>query len=403
MKKAQHSICFDDISGDIISRYPHLEKYNDLRYDILKRERKKFENFQLKDYVVMSANLQNFLPEVPTSEYHDIYMNILLGRALLNQETHRTELIDRVDTHNMEAALAAEHLPAVFCTYHLGSYRSIIGLLAKMGIPFVLIVDANTYHKQQARVKQQVAAFHKTYRQEGVFFDMLNAELPNSAMSMMKYLREGVSIVAYIDGNTGGGGIFNKNERFQLKIPFLNQEIYSRKGIATISWMSKRPLIPVISYYQKDSIRPNIKFYDPVFPDQWSKAGQTYVPEITRKLYRILESYLVEYYDQWETWFYLHKYLDADKLEPEWSEEMSSRPRDEKLRFSFNKTDFDLFRMDRENYLFNKRTYQTYPIHEELFDILHQIERSEETQLIRAGLDESLIDQLWDNGIIHQQ
>ena len=403
MKKAQHSINFNTISVEIIDRYPHLATYNDLRHRILNREQKKFEDHQLKDYVVMSANLQNFLPEVPASEYQEIYMNILLGRALLNEETDRTELIDKVDVHHMDSVLVPENLPAVFCTYHLGSYRSIIGLLAKMGIPFVLIVDANTYHKQKDRVKRQVEAFHQAYGQTGVHFDMLNAELPNSAMTMMKLLKEGISIVAYIDGNTGGGGIFNKNDRFQLKIPFLNQEIYSRKGIATISWMSKRPIIPIISYYQKDNIRPNIMFYDPVFPNQWNKDPKTYVPEITRKLYRILESYLIEYYDQWETWFYLHKYLDSDNLQPEWGEETPVRPSGQKVRFSFNQADFDLFRMERDNYLFNKRTYQTYPIHEELFDILKRINGQEEQHLLKNGVDQALLDQLWDNGIIHQQ
>ncbi len=400
MKKAQQSISFNTINGEIISKYPHLESYNDLRNHILERERKKFEAFQLKDFVVMSANLQNFLPEVPASEYEEIYTNILLGRALLNEETHRTELIDKVDTHQMEEVLTAKHLPAVFCTYHLGSYRSVIGLLARQGVPFVLIVDANTYHRQGAGIKRQVIQFHQAYGQEGTYFDMLNAELPNSAMTMLKYLREGISIVAYIDGNTGGGGIFHKNDRFQLKIPFLEQEIFSRKGIAAISWMSKCPIIPVISYYRKGNIRPNIVFYDPVFPDKWNKPPQTYIPEITKKLYRILESHLIEYYDQWETWFYLHKYLDADSLSIDWAGETPARPAGKKVSFSFNQVDFDLFRMNADHYLFNKRTYQTYPIDEDLFEALRKVDAKGESQLLSAGFSKALIDQLIDNGIL---
>jgi lauroyl/myristoyl acyltransferase len=400
MTNVAYNTLFEEISQDVVQEHPHMEKYEEYRDLILEREQQKFEDFQLKDFVLMSANLQNFLPEVPVSEYKDIYMRILLGRALLAEQPQHVELIGRVHTHQMEEALRPQNLPAVFCTYHLGSYRAIIGLLAKLGIPFILIVDAKTYHVQGAQVRNQVAAFHSAYGQEGTYFDVINAELPNSAMTMLKYLKEGISVLAYIDGNTGGGGIFHKNDRFQLKIPFLQQEILSRKGIAAISWMSKRPIIPVISYYEEDSIIPHIQFFDPVFPQDWKQAPKTYVPVITRKLYRILESYLVDYYDQWETWFYLHKYLDADGIKSLDQSKATNLAAGDNWQYSFNRVDFDLFKMGEDHYLFNKRTYQTFPIEGDLFEALLKVEAMSEKGLLEVGFPKSLIEQLVDNQIL---
>ncbi|MCB0607370.1 MAG: hypothetical protein KDD12_06635 [Lewinella sp.] len=399
MMAIENTLFFKEVSAETLHKYPHLDKYMGLRERIQLREQDKFLRFQLKDFSLLAANFENFLPQVSREEYKEIYMNILVGRALLNEETQNPRLIDELDIPNLEAAVSPGALPAVFCTYHLGSYRSIIGILGKLGIDFALIVDANTHKNQGERIRQQVARFHEAYNKQASF-EMLNAESPNSAMELAKCLRDGKSIVVYIDGNTGNGGIHHKSEQFHLRVPFLGKEINSRKGVAAISWLSKRPIIPVISHYVPGELRPKVHFLDRIDPLQWAGNPKDFIPETTRSLYGILEHYLVQYYDQWETWLYLHKYLPEDqKVCERQIPAPASGP--EALRFSFNANEFELFKMDEaDHYLFDKRSYATYPIGEDLFYGLHEVRDLDWAAMQTAGFKWPFTLQLIEKGIL---
>jgi len=387
-------------SAGTSNKFPHVENYKGLRKKIELREQQKFSDLQLKDMAFLSANLENFLPAVSASEYEKIYMNVLFGRALLNEETDMPELIGHLDVEGLEAVLTPGALPAVFCTYHLGSYRSIIGVMASKGIDFVLIVDENTYRNQSANIKAKVSKFHKAFG-VSASFDILNAELPDIAMTLSRCLREGKSVIAYIDGNTGSGGIFHKSEVFQLKVRFLDREIYSRKGIAAISWMSKRPIIPVISYYTDgDKKPPTIKFLPPIYPTQWADNPKAYVPDVTTQLYAILEKYLVQYYDQWETWLYLHKYLPPRSMQLVESDCHPSSELTWDTSIAFNDKDFSLFRIEADCFLLNKRTYECFQISEPLFRSLLQAKPRQKIAMESEGFNASLIEDFVERKIL---
>ncbi len=115
----------------------------------------------------------------------------------------------------------------------------------------------------------------------------------------------------YIDGNTGVGGISDDKQKL-VKIKFLNYEIYARKGVAFISHFTQTPIIPIISI-RTGWLSREIHVHKPIFPDK-NKERELYSKQTTQKLYRIFEKYLKLYPEQWEGWFYLHKFLDIKEL-----------------------------------------------------------------------------------------
>ena len=244
---------------------------------------------------------------------------------------------------------------------------------------------------RQRRCRRRIAEIQK----KGALF-LGQPDCPEAAAAQAGVLRLG-------DGEhegDGNGGIHRKSEQFHLRVPFLGKEINSRKGVAAISWLSKRPIIPVISHYVPGELRPKVHFLDRIDPLQWAGNPKDFIPETTRSLYGILEHYLVQYYDQWETWLYLHKYLPEDqKVCERQIPAPASGP--EALRFSFNANEFELFKMDEaDHYLFDKRSYATYPIGEDLFYGLHEVRDLDWAAMQTAGFKWPFTLQLIEKGIL---
>ena len=164
--------------------------------------------------------------------------------------------------------------------------------------------------------------------------------------------------------------------------------------------MSKRPIIPVISYYTDgDKKPPTIKFLPPIYPAQWANNPKAYVPEVTTQLYGILEKYLVQYYDQWETWLYLHKYLPPRSVQLVEGDRHPSSELSWDTSIAFNDRDFSLFRIEGDCFLLNKRTYACFQISEPLFRSLLHAKPRQKLALEAEGFQASLIEDFLDRNI----
>lgn len=365
---------------------------------VIERESHKKARRELKDFNFVSANLFNFLPEIPAEQHEDIYLDILSNHALLTTATNYPELVDRIEISGDTSFLEeAKQLPAIFCTYHLGSYRSIIGFLAKAAIDFVLIVDTNTFHRQHEEVKNTVKSIQQ-YVGKQSFFELVDAERVDIAITLSRYLLSGISVVAYLDGNTGVGGIYNKNDQM-LSIDFLDKQLYSRKGISTLSFATKRPIIPVISYCKEKESAATLHFYEKIDPKGEKKPREQYCFDTTYYLYSLLADQLKTYYNQWEGWFYLHKYLDFDRISAPSNaidkvEIVPSHP------ILFNEREFGLFKMESECYIFQKRQYSSFKITNDLFESLYTLKEEKNSVQFRATLTDALLERLVEKRIL---
>ena len=351
----------------------HLSKLAQARTVVEAREQEKKQVQQQKDFHFVSANLLNFLPQLPSDEHEQVYLNICSMTERLRLESDKPQLIERLKVKGYTDFLREpQKLPVIFCTYHLGSYRALIGFLAKSGVDFVLAMGGNMYQKQRDQIMEQVSAFRKAYGKEA-FFDAVDVTTANATLELTTHLMKKRSVVAYVDGNTGMGGVYQRDDSM-LRLNFLGKPIYSRKGLSVLSFLTKRPLVPAISYYLKanssEDITTNLQFYAPIHPPVSRSDRSHYFVRATIQIYDILAKALEKYYDQWEGWAYVHKYLDFAYLEATAVDEKKVDTSVD-APLVLNKTRYGLFKINEDSYLFDKRRYTSIKLPAPLFALLN--------------------------------
>ena len=200
----------------------------------------------------------------------------------------------------------------VFCTAHLGSYRLLNAALAAAGVQFALVVDARTVAEQGERFTrsfQRIAA----RRGSPMRLALLDAEAGNVGLQVLRLLRRGVSVVFYIDGNTGTGGMARRDEGM-TRVRFFGQTLYARRGIAYLAHTARAPLVPVLNERTAIDAR-TLTFHPPIAPlDGEDRAS--FSAAATQRVYDLLTEYLERVPTQWEGWLYVYRFLDTDALRP---------------------------------------------------------------------------------------
>jgi lauroyl/myristoyl acyltransferase len=297
---------------------------------------------------------------------------------------------------------AEKKKPKIFCAYHVGAYRGVIGILAKAGVDMAMLVDTPTYIKQKDEIIRTIALIN---RQSGhnSRIEVLDAESPDIGREMARALLSGLSIVAYLDGNSGAGGIYKRGPK-SLRLPFMNMEIFSRTGLAMASYAMRAPVVPIMSYYHTEGeVRlPKYHCFDPIAPSATPVPMQTYVAQTTKKLYDILDTYLRRYVDQWESWLYVHKFLDFEALEEQYKQAQATAYEHRIIsdKLVFNKAHYGLFRLNEDPYLMNKLTYKTHKLQEGYYTLLKGLSDPTPLTSLPAALTEATRDELLRQGIL---
>ena len=355
------------------------EAYKTAYRYVVAREEEKKSNYQLKDWEFLIANLANFMPEISEDDYKNIYHKLLTNHLLSGNNFKYADLDSmkymtvRGDVTFLEPD--AHKKSKVFCTYHLGGYRAIFAMLLKANYPVALVVDKKTLTQQKESIETVTEQLNE-HNQTQTKVKILEAENPEIGKNMAMAVLAGYSILIFLDGNTGVGGLYNRTEK-QLKLRFLKQDIYSRTGIAMLSFAMRIPIIPIISYYEtvNDVEVPLYFASEPIIPNAKEISQVDYVLETTLKLYEFLEKYLYQYPDQWESWFYFHKFLsienDKNNYKPSINENLP-----ETLRFHNQR--FGIFKLNDDGYLFDKKAYKAFPVDLSDFEKLAKIKSMKE-------------------------
>lgn len=329
------------------------------------------KELQWQRYALTIANIQALMPQVLEGrKSEDVLFELLAGRSQAPAESHFPA---RIFDYKFEGAfidvVRDNRQPRIFCTYHLGSYRAILGALIRLGYDFSLVIDRNVFESQGDQIRQAVDNIKAAYDSD-TSFDMINAETFDAAMQMANQLRKGRSLVVYLDGNTGTGGIFRHDTKL-LKVSFFQAQLFARQGIAYLSFITQTPIVPVIAFRELD-IDVVLRFYEPLLPDN-GQSKKAYCQSGIQKLYHILEENLLKYPLQWEGWLYVHKYFDLDDLASKLLKihapaVLEAAPESAKL--IFNQRRFSLFRHGASCFLFDSATFLTYEVSETEFDML---------------------------------
>ncbi|MDU1904571.1 MAG: hypothetical protein E6772_07285 [Dysgonomonas sp.] len=321
-----------------------------------------------KVLVLSSANFAKVMPDIPEEDYENLcrynyFYKRLSGIQLQNLEIAQNAKI----TGNLDFT-KGNSIPRIFCTFHMGSYRLMNLILAKYNINFTLVVSKATLKEQK---ETYLKAYEDLKKLTGITssFDFIEAENPSSVLSMLRALKSGKSLMFYIDGNTGVGGI-GKTDETMLPVKLFDSIIYTRKGISFLAHKANVPIINCFSYIENSENIDNvtIQFNDPIFPEHGNKDIHEFCQLTTQRIYDEFSEILRKYPAQWEGWMYIHRYMElsaCNDLNKNISAEL-----DLNQSFIYNKRRLNSFSQGDQKYLFDKITYNTYPINEELIDLL---------------------------------
>jgi lauroyl/myristoyl acyltransferase len=337
-----------------------LEIYGEQRQLLKTYIEKKWDNFDLKNYHFMSANLGKCLPGIAAEQHKQVYHDILSYRALQSIDTRFYQHFDNIDDFkDFNYEKIKEQLPAVFVSFHLGSFRSALAFLIRYNLDVVLIIDPLPYRLQKDAIISQYEVMKQAF---GSASDLViyPADQKDLSIQLLDKTRKQYSVLAFIDGNTGFNGTFNQKK--SEKIPFLGQEIAMRKGLAMLSFYSRRPIVPMLSFYD-DRLQPRWKIFDPIVPAAGATADE-FAKDCLHTLFGILENALKEYYAQWEGWLYLHKFLDTSSF--------GNTGLTKEGPQAFVNPHAGLFAYEQHYYVLNKENYHILEISEEVFSTLSQ-------------------------------
>jgi lauroyl/myristoyl acyltransferase len=134
---------------------------------------------------------------------------------------------------------------------------------------------------------------------------ILIAEDPSTTVKAARRLKKGESVLLYLDGNTGVGGV-KTNQKNMTPIKFLGTEISARTGAAFLSYLTQKPLIPILGT-RSDWLSRDFNVCDPIVPAQ-GMDRKTYCRQSTENLSNHLEQTVRKFPTQWEAWLYLHNF-----------------------------------------------------------------------------------------------
>ncbi|MFD0861501.1 hypothetical protein ACFQ1M_04730 [Sungkyunkwania multivorans] len=338
------------------------EKAVALKKNIYNTNAKTEERYS-KSVAFTSANLKRFLPQIPSKEHEQFYRDCLYNQHLSSLEEYDIGAIDAVDVINETSLPSLENIdqPLVFATYHLGSYRILNSYLTKLGLKTALIVDDEVYNAQANKFLNSWKKVEGHYK-NGSDFVVLNAEKRTVLLQLMKLLRDNYVLIVYLDGNTGTGKRLSENPNL-LSTNFLGHDIYTRKGFAYLSHIVKANIVTTLSYRDKGTTK--LHFFEEIEYDP-SVSREAHCQTVVKKCYDIFQSYLLKYPQQWEGWFYIHKWFETDLLEDQREDSKPSIA----VR-GFNSEEYALFKYCLNDYfILDKSNYKSILITKGIYEAL---------------------------------
>lgn len=312
-------------------------------------------------YNLVSTALTNFLPSLPIADHANIYEEILFHKRTSAAEQLDLSVLDRIifEGHHKEALEILRSQPAIICTYHTGSYRMLNLYLTQQNIPFTVVLSSAVLKSEQESLIHQASSI--TGKNDNICVGFIAAEEPNALLQMIRTVKQGRSLVLYIDGNTGSGINTSRNDN-SCVVHFLNSSLYARKGIAFLAARLQVPLIAVANY-RTSSNQTCMRFFKPCFVSNTTNS----ITAMTQQLYDNISSIVADLPGQWEAWLYIHKVAIPNAKE---SLNTSNTITNNKDHYVFNPTSYAIMNHLGDCFLIDKLRYAFYTIDKQLYQYL---------------------------------
>lgn len=322
-------------------------------------------------HLMTSANLHTFLPTLSAAEHDQFFADILYYQALAGVDEKIIAKVAELSLTGAPDSLwdAAAGKPTIFCTCHLGSYRLLGLLLTRLGMKFNLLIDTQTYTNQGERFLRIHGEAARYFGQPQSEMGLIDAEQSSSGLQLIRTLKQGKSLVVYLDGNTGAGGVNRQDDKL-VGVDFLGKPILARKGIAYLSMATQTPIVPIFAY--RDGPYTNaMHVFDPVTTPPTPAADRDRVcATVTQQLYNDFSTMLGKYPAQWEGWLYVQKYLDMPRLRAAYPAKAAERTT-AKTNWLFNHQRYANVVDGDTAVLFDKHLYRSFRVTRQLGDLLN--------------------------------
>lgn len=316
----------------------------------------------LSHLTLTSANYRKLMPWLPHASHLPNFKKIILHQQLSALEHKYLESLSFLCVEGLTSEI--DHLllekPSIICTFHSGSYRLLNTFLMQRQIPYALVAARTIIQKQKDSYHETFNKLHLSYLYHD--FTLIEAESAHCGLQMLRALKEGKSLLIYIDGNSGVKADHSKSHLTD----FFQGKIFARSGVPFLAHVAGVPIISVINY-RKNIDQPILRFFDPIFPATTADR-QLFAETAVQQIYNNFASVLQEYPDQWEAWMYLHRSIFFDS-----NQNALLIPANRLLDCVLsNKERFGLINTEKCKLLFDKDSYISYPLSDRLFTSLFQ-------------------------------
>lgn len=260
--------------------------------DYSHRHRERFLRFQ--------SNINKILGlDVNTKQYS----HVIGTRAVNESYLERNEMPNALSVIG-ECDLSKQK---IYATMHLGCFNLVAMYLANSGVKFVIPVTDNVY---TGNVKKYMSSYDKV-GSAGSFLEFVNAEDRRGLLRLIECIKNGYSLLFYIDGNSGIGGMERKDSKLH-GVPFANTIFYVRKGLGFLSYKFNLNVQPVYTHMDEHATNSEIVFLPCIDRLSLSSCFELYEKQITENVWNVFEEPIIKWYDQWEAWLYADSYLKEE-------------------------------------------------------------------------------------------
>lgn len=239
--------------------------------------------------------------------------------------------------------------PCIYIALHLGCYEELVIYLLEAGEKICVPVTNNVYDKRVASYYDSLHLRRKNYSNL-IFVDV---ESSLGLRKIIHYAKEGYSILCYIDGNSGVGGMYRRDAKLE-RIPFFNVQIHVRKGIEFLARLLERDIVPIYLFIEDYEYKPWVTILPPI---KNSKGDS-----IIKNIWDMFRNVIWKNFLQWEAWVYIDSFIDVN---------VST---DAIRGYSLNTCRYSPIIRSGNYYFYDKFTNQLVKVSERLFGLLCNVD-----------------------------
>jgi hypothetical protein len=228
-------------------------------------------------YLQFQAALEYFAPGHPaTLADHAAYLHNKKLTDLEFAHAHELETLGVMRVRG-DAALDMQR-PAIYVSFHLGSYTSTATAVFTRGLPMALVLGDDAFGDKRAMFERAAHAWMAAHPDSGARWSAINAETRGAVIGMMRAVRQGQSLFFYLDGNKG---LQQNQDADLIDVTVGPAAIRSRRGIAFLSHSLGLPIVPVLAHRTRPD-RIEVEFFEAIRP---SGDVDSYVASATQALW----------------------------------------------------------------------------------------------------------------------